>query len=58
MAAWHCQGLALIWVASGAVAPLSAPPSWRPWWPPVGWLVPAASHAVRLASNPLDPPPR
>jgi hypothetical protein len=58
MTAWRCQGYSTLWVSVGAVLPGSPRDAWVPDCTPPVYLPLSSIRADRIASTPLDPPPR
>jgi hypothetical protein len=58
IAAWHCQGLVMLWVTTGAVSPATPLVSWCPTLTPVDFVPFQDCEFARASSIPPDPPPR
>ncbi len=56
--AWQCRGASTLWISLGSVLPASPRAVWILEETPPIWMRPFSIRADKIASIPLDPPPR
>jgi hypothetical protein len=54
----HCQGLANVWISSGAIHPPPSVLTWKAFHADAGWISVPRFYTIPLVLTPPDPPPR